>query len=166
MTGTIIQCSKCGDQAVTLNGRTCIRLRPYSKKCGGTISKTTYEYRDYHIRIKEGLPEEVGWYFVKWKSNDNDQKPLFRLLHVWFNPDTTEKYWVGMPYNLQPMEFTERIVGYGEIPDINPQCMLTIHSNNDANAECACGWRFVRTGYASFEEIKEVYDQHLKTPIK
>jgi hypothetical protein len=39
---------------------------------------------------------------------------------------------------------------------------LHITSLNDAQAECAClRWSYVRTGYATVEEIRAEYQKHL-----
>ena len=39
---------------------------------------------------------------------------------------------------------------------------LIIHSCHDAQAECLCGWNFVRTGKMTKNEIMKEYHRHLE----
>lgn len=87
----VINCSKCGSRAVTLNGKTCINISS-GLICGGKISKIDIiPDASLHIRFpKEGSYDYLdlanylvndGWRILDPKSytKDGDEWMLFRL---------------------------------------------------------------------------------------
>lgn len=64
-----------------------------------------------------GEPEVAGWYLAVVKTND--EQGSYLVLQLWFNPQSTEKWWSGGGYvssKAEPYSMRDHIMAYAEMP--------------------------------------------------